>query len=56
MKKGILFRLVLIGFATFALQVAHAGSAVALGPHNQMVVSYGHYMEVDKRLSDHFKD
>jgi hypothetical protein len=49
MKKAILFRLVLLGFGTFALQSAHAGSAVALAPHNQMVTSYGHTREVAKQ-------
>jgi hypothetical protein len=49
MKKGALFRLILIGYGTFAFQSALAGSAVVLAPHNQMVTSYGHSREVAKQ-------
>ncbi len=43
------FALVLVGI--FAIQPASAGSAVALGPHNQGVHSYGQPMERDKATS-----
>jgi hypothetical protein len=49
MKKSVLFPVVLIGFGIFDLQRAHAGSAVALAPHNQMVTSFGHTREVAKK-------
>jgi len=49
MKMTILFRLALLGFATVTLYSANAASAVALGPDNQMVASYGHTREIAKQ-------
>jgi hypothetical protein len=47
MKRSAIF--LLIGVAVLAAQNATAGSAVAVSPHNQMVYSYGHSKEIDKR-------
>jgi hypothetical protein len=41
MKKSALFTLALIGSLGFGLANAKAGSAVALGPHNQLATAYG---------------
>lgn len=38
-----------LAFFTLGLHKADAGSAVALGPHNQMVASYGHTREIAKQ-------
>jgi hypothetical protein len=49
MKKSALFLLAAGLFATATLNTANAGSAVVLAPHNQMVTSYGHPVEVAKQ-------
>jgi hypothetical protein len=49
MKMKACFCMALIGLVSFAIRHASAGSAVALAPHNQMVASYGHPVEVAKR-------
>jgi hypothetical protein len=50
MKKSVLFSLLVVSaFATGTLGDAYAGSAVVLAPHNQMVTSYGHPVEVAKQ-------
>jgi hypothetical protein len=41
MKKSTLFILALIGSVVFSFANAIAGSAVALGPHNQLATAYG---------------
>ena len=47
MKRSAI--LLLIGVAVLGPQNSRAGSAVAISPHNQMVYSYGHSKEIDKR-------
>jgi hypothetical protein len=44
-------RLILLALAGFAVAISdvRAGSAVAIAPHNQMVMSYGHPVEVAKQ-------
>ena len=44
-------RLILLALAGFAVAISDikAGSAVVLAPHNQMVTSYGHPVEVAKQ-------
>jgi hypothetical protein len=49
MKRSVFFWLSLLGAAILVVQNARAGSAVAIGPHNQMVYSYGHTKEIDKQ-------
>jgi hypothetical protein len=46
MKRSTIF---LLSMAFLAVHGTQAGSAVAISPHNQMVYSYGHSKEVDKR-------
>ena len=48
MKRNVLFRLALVGMAVSAIHTAHAGSAVALGPHNQLATAYGGPVEREK--------
>jgi len=47
MKSSAIF--LLIAVAALAAQNSLAGSAVAVGPHNHLVCSYGHPMEIDKQ-------
>jgi hypothetical protein len=47
MKSSAIF--LLVGMAILAAREGRAGSAVAVGPHNHVVCSYGHPMEVDKQ-------
>ena len=47
MKRSAIF--LLIGVAFLSTRNANAGSAVAIGPHNHLVCSYGHRMEIDKQ-------
>jgi hypothetical protein len=47
MKSSAIF--LLVGMAVLAARNSRAGSAVAVSPHNQMVYSYGHSKETDKR-------
>jgi hypothetical protein len=49
MKKNALFRLALIGVIGLAIQNTNAGSAIALGPNNQLVRSAGFPVEVAKQ-------
>jgi hypothetical protein len=49
MKKTVLFRVVLVAMTVGLMQSAYAGSAIALGPHNQMVASGGVPVEVAKQ-------
>jgi hypothetical protein len=46
MKRSTLFRLALLSMAVGAIQSVNAGSAVAIGPHNHLVYSYGHPKEI----------
>jgi hypothetical protein len=46
MKRSTLFRLALLSMAVAPIQSANAGSAVAIGPHNHLVYSYGHPKEI----------
>jgi hypothetical protein len=48
MKESAFFWLALLSLAVLAAQNVMAGSAVAIGPHNQLVYSYGHPKEIDK--------
>jgi hypothetical protein len=41
MKTRAFFLLALVGLASIALNDADAGSAVVLGPHNQLATAYG---------------
>jgi hypothetical protein len=41
MKRSAMFWLILLGLTGMAMQNANAGSAVALGPHNQLATAYG---------------
>jgi hypothetical protein len=41
LKRIALFLLASIGLASIAIEPANAGSAVALGPHNQLDAAYG---------------
>jgi hypothetical protein len=49
MKMNAIFLLVLVAMTVGAMQTAHAGSAIALGPHNQMVADGGLPVEVAKQ-------
>jgi hypothetical protein len=51
MKKTLLSSLVLVFMAVGLMQSAKAGSAIALGPHNEMVAAGGVPVEVAKRLA-----
>jgi hypothetical protein len=53
MKKSTLFILALIGSVVFSFANAIAGSAVALGPHNQLATAYGG--QSGERSSVHWK-
>jgi len=48
-KRCALFRLALVGFAALAVQNANAGSAVAIGPHNQLATAYGGPVQREKQ-------
>jgi hypothetical protein len=49
MKKSALLHWPLLGLLAMTMQNAFAGSAIALGPNHQMVVSCGHPMEIAKQ-------
>jgi hypothetical protein len=49
MKRSIIFRIALLSFALLDAQNAQAGSAVAIGPHNHLVYSYGHSKKIDEQ-------
>jgi hypothetical protein len=49
MQMNAISLLTLVATTVGAMQIAHAGSAVALGPNNQMVASFGHPVEIAKQ-------
>ena len=49
MKGSVFFWLSLLGAAILGAQHACAGAAVAIGPHNEMVASYGYPKEIAKQ-------
>jgi hypothetical protein len=49
MKRSALLRLALVSTAVAAIQNANAGSAVAIGPHNQLATAYGGPVEREKQ-------
>jgi len=49
MKRSTLLLFISLGFVTLALHKADAGSAVAIGPNNQLATAYGGPVEREKR-------
>ena len=49
MKRSNIFRMALFASAVLGVKEAEAGSAVAIGPHNQITTSYGYREEIAKQ-------
>jgi len=49
MRRSTFFLITLWSLALLTGQNSQAGSAVAIGPHNHLVYSFGHSKEVDER-------
>jgi hypothetical protein len=49
MKRSNILRIDLFASAVLGVKEAEAGSAVAIGPHNQMATSYGYPEEIAKQ-------
>jgi hypothetical protein len=49
MRRSIIFRMALLALAVLAVGSAEAGSAVAIGPHNQMATSCGYPEKIAKQ-------
>jgi hypothetical protein len=49
MKRSAIFGLVLVSLGVLSVRNACAGSAVAIGPHNQLATSYGYPKEIAKQ-------
>jgi len=49
MRRSTIFRIALLSFAVLSVKGVEAGSAVAIGPHNQTAASYGYPKEIAKQ-------
>jgi hypothetical protein len=49
MKRSAIFRFILLGFLAVAFQSVNAGSAVVLGPHNQLATAYGGPVRIEEQ-------